>query len=153
MASTAKKPLMRLLTLLLLTVWGAVAYQIVDTVSTMEEGSPTVGSRPVGLSSRTPYQYRADVPDPFTGRPADSGASRTVRKKPGTARVAWTPPPLQLTGILTHIKKATAVLTGPDGSTHFLSRGDTLLGARILKIRQGVVAYIYNRKKAEWVLE
>ena len=63
------------------------------------------------------------------------------------------PPALQLTGILTYPRKATAVILGPDGSTHFLIRGDTLLGARILRIDRQSVAYTYNGKKAQWVLE
>jgi hypothetical protein len=151
MAGVPQKPLTRVLMILLLMIWGAVAWQVVDAVSRMD-ASPESVSVPELPEKRPPYVYRADVPDPFTGRKvrADSSLGRTG-KKPKSLR--WMPPPLALTGILTQKKKATAVLQASDGTTFFLGRGDTLHGVRILRIEPKMVSYSYGGKKAQWVLE
>jgi len=148
----SNKAFVRSLMVLLLSIWGAVAYQIIDTVTRMDVDPSSSPKNVSGRTGRALYLYRADVPDPFArqvfGTP--SGESKTKAAK--TSKPVWTPPPITLAGILTHPRKATAVLLCPDGSTHFAVQGDTLLGTRILKIRQGTVAYFYNKKKAEWVL-
>ena len=152
MVGVPQKPLVRLLMLLLLSIWGGVIYQVIDAVTRMD-APQGAQARPLVSAARVPYEYKADVPDPFTGMKLapDSSTSRgRVRPK---AAPPWMPPALQLTGILTYPRKATAVILGPDGSTHFLIRGDTLLGARILRIDRQSVAYTYNGKKAQWVLE
>ncbi len=151
MAGLPQKPLTRVLMILLLMIWGAVAYQIVDAVSRMD-APPEPASALAIPEKRQPFVYKADVPDPFTGRQAqaDSTAQR-MRKKPKP--LPWMPPPLALTGILTQKKKATAVLQATDGTTFFLARGDTLRGVRILRIEPKIVSYSYSGKKAQWVLE
>lgn len=151
MAGLPQKPLTRVLMVLLLMIWGAVAWQVVDAVSRMDAPPEPTSARAIP-EKRPPFVYRADVPDPFTGRQAKADSTvRRIRKKPKP--LPWMPPPLALTGILTQKKKATAVLQGSDGTTFFLGRWDTLLGVRILRIEPKMVSYSYSGKKALWVLE
>lgn len=151
MAGLPQKPLTRVLLILLFGIWGAVAWQVVDAVSRMD-ASPERASARTLPEKRPPYVYKADVPDPFTGRAARADITApSLRKKPKP--LPWMPPPLALTGILTQKKKATAVLQASDGTTFFLGRGDTLRGVRILRIDPKTVSYSYSGKKAEWVLE
>ncbi len=151
MAGLPQKPLTRALMILLLMIWGAVAYQVVDAVSRMDS-PPEPASACAIPEKRPPFIYKADVPDPFTGRQANADSTvRIIRKKPKP--LPWMPPPLALTGILTQKKKATAVLQSSDGTTFFLGRGDTLRGVRILRIDPRVVLYSYSGKKGQWVLE
>jgi hypothetical protein len=148
----SNKTFLRGLIVLLFCIWGAVAYQIVETVTRME-ADPTSGPKATSdQSGRTFYVYRADLPDPFRRQSGGIVTADSLKKKPRVQTPPWTPPPITLAGILTHPRKTTAVLQCADGSTHFARQGDTLLGARILKIRQGSVAYFYNKRKAEWVL-
>jgi hypothetical protein len=148
----SNKAFTRLLMVLLFCIWGGVAYQVYDTVTRMDADESPGAKSPTVRKNHEPYQYRADVPDPFRRQmmARSEGISRRAVVK--VTQPIWVPPPLMLTGILTHPRKATAVLLGPDGATFFASPGDTLLGAKILKITQGAVAYVYNKKKAEWVL-
>jgi hypothetical protein len=148
----SNKTLLRGLIVLLLCIWGAVAYQIVETVTRIE-AEPTSGPEAgMGQRGRSYYVYHADLPDPFRRQQGGGASADSLKKKAKFKKPPWTPPPITLAGILTHPRKATAVLQCADGSTHFARQGDTLLGARILKIRQGSVAYFYNKKKSEWVL-
>lgn len=151
MAGLPQKPLTRVLMILLLMIWGAVAYQVVDAVSRMDAPPEPASARAIP-EKRPPFVYKADVPDPFTGRlvRVDSTLGG-VRKKPKP--LPWMPPPFALTGILTQKKKATAVLQASDGTTFFLGRGDTLRGVRILRIDPKIVSYSYSGMKAQWVLE
>jgi hypothetical protein len=148
----SNKTFVRSLLMVLLCVWGAVAYQVIDTVARMDADPSSSSTNASGRKGRAIYVYRADVPDPFARQLLWDPSREFKRKAAKAPKPFWTPPPITLAGILTHPRKATAVLLCPDGSTHFAAQGDTLLGARILKIRQGTVAYLYNKKKAEWVL-
>jgi hypothetical protein len=148
----SNKTFTRILMVVLFCIWGGVGYQVYDTVTRMDaDDSPGAKSTTV-RKNHEPYQYRADVPDPFRRQMAARSRGSSGKPLVKVPQPVWVPPPLMLTGILTHPRKATAVLLGPDGSTFFASPGDTLLGAKILKITQGAVAYVYNKKKAEWVL-
>jgi hypothetical protein len=148
----SNKTFVRSLLVVLLCIWGAVAYQVIDTVTRMDADPSSTSKSASGRKGRAFYMYRADVPDPFRRQLLGDASGESRRKVANTPKPVWMPPPITLAGILTHPRKATAVLLCPDGSTHFAAPGDTLLGARILKIRQGTVAYLYNKKKAEWVL-
>lgn len=140
------------LMVLLFCIWGGVAYQVYDTVTRMDADESPEARNTAVRRGREPYQYRADVPDPFRRQMAARSAGASQKRTVKVPQPVWAPPPITLTGILMHPRKSTAVLLGPDGSTFFAGQGDTLLGTKILKIKQGVVAYVYNKKKAEWVL-
>jgi hypothetical protein len=148
----SNKTLVRSLLALLVCIWGAVAYQVVDTVTRLD-ADPDSGPRQDSENrGRARYVYQADVQDPFSRTLSVSPSGEARRKLTKAAKPAWVPPPITLAGILTHQRRSTAVLVCADGSTHFAAQGDTLLGARVLKVRPKAVAYLFNRKKAEWTL-
>jgi len=148
------KKLMRLLLLLVLGIWGAIAYRIYASIVAGDSSGTSlhVPSEPDKNRPVEPYVYAKDVRDPFRyvlPRRRDTSKLHAVTEPP----VVWTPPPFRLTGILVAQKNKTVMLEGSNGSAFFLHEGDTLSGVRILKIKDKTVSYAYQKKKMEWVLE
>lgn len=133
-------------------VWGTIAYQIVETISTSKDKiSGEVKRDQNGGREPESFIYASDVRDPFRYVPParrDTTHHQAVPKK----IVLWTPPPLKLTGILLADKKKTALMEGAGGSMFFLHEGDTLMGVKIIRIKDQVVTYSYTKKKAEWTM-
>jgi hypothetical protein len=146
------KPLQKFLLLLVSGTWTAIAFQIYGTIAA---GSDAEVEGAAGLHPRlkgAPFVYQADVRDPFyfPQAPRQRDSSRIVLPKP-----VWTPPPLKLTGILHGMnkRKKTAIVETATGGVFFLSEGDTVSGAKILKISANEVTYSYLKQKSQWTLE
>ena len=140
---------------LALSIWGAVAYRIYDSVE--GDGIENSGikipqniNKPIAPNR---YVYASDVRDPFRfvlPRRWEDTSGHSMPQKP---KVVWSPPPFRLTGILMASKKRTAMLEGQNGAVFFLKEGDTLAGVRVLKIKEQAVKYSYTGKTSDWVLE
>jgi hypothetical protein len=148
------KRLQKYLLFLVLAIWGMVAFRIYGTVAAGNE--PPGGAQPPSSHTdmKASFVYKADVRDPFyfplsATRHSDSTNSSVLARKQ-----VWMPPPLKLTGILQNkAKKKTAILENSAGGVFFLSEGDTLSGARILKIGSNEVSYLFLKQKSQWTLE
>ena len=148
------KKLTRLLLVLLLAIWGTVLYRIY--ASMIGQDAPIVSahlpSNFDALQHSSAYVYVNDVRDPFR-YVVSAKRDSTMKHAAIKPQVVWTPPPYKLSGILLANKKKTVMLEGPNGAAFFLHEGDTLSGVKILKIKEKVVSYFYQKKKTEWMLE
>lgn len=147
------KKMIGLLMVLLVAVWGAIAYQIIEALGDEEVRSETSSAelRPM-KKNQARYTYLADVRDPFFHNFSLSGDSvrRSGLLSKGLLRQ---PPAMELSGIVINNKRKTALLKMKDGQTYFLGEGDTLAGIRILKIQSRSVTYSFAKQKHEWVLQ
>lgn len=147
------KKVMWSLVVLVVLIWGTIAYQLYAAMSVTDDGvsvltSPTVLKPP---DQMTRYVYLSDVRDPFKyAIPAKRDTSRKAAH--GVKAPAWIPPPMKLTGVMAAGKRKTAILEGNDGLVFFLHEGDTLRGVKLLRISNQAVSYVYRKKKDEWVL-
>ncbi len=145
------KPVTWFLAVALVAIWGAIFYNIYDSISTGDSDvESVVGPASPQKISGERFVYTDDVRDPFRRTPL---VERKMEPRPAITVPAWVPPPLRLSGILVSGKKHTAIVERGDGSTLFMKEGDTLSGVKILKITPAAVEYIFNKKKAEWALE
>lgn len=148
------KTLQKFLLLLVVAIWGMVALRVYGTVVSGEADEAKSESSDARAVTRRPaFVYKPDVRDPFYFAPAvhrgDSTHSRTLP----LPKPVWTPPPLKLTGILQNrTRKKTAILENTTGDVFFLSEGDTLSGAKILKIGTSEVSYLFQKQKSQWIL-
>ena len=156
MASVRKntKLLTRILAVLLLVIWGEVAYQLVKSkhqAQVVTSAAPFHGAMQTSRP-QVPYVFIDDVRNPF----AFFNPVPHVRKDPKVVPLIvhiWAPPPVSLEGVMLGGGKRTAILTDPRGQTYFLSQGDTLDGVRILKVNDKRVIYSYDRKDSSWTVE
>jgi hypothetical protein len=147
------KFLTRALFIILIVVWGAVGFRVVETFASSSETEEILAKGGGNKSeSRIIYHYTPDIRDPFAFSPPHRP---DASKKPGGHGVLppWTPPPLALTGILGEGSHRTAMLSGVGGSVFFLHRGDTLSGVKVLEIAASKVTYLYEKKKGDWTIE
>lgn len=139
--------LTRILAVMAVSLWGVIGYKVY--VAAHGEGNDhpetDVGE---SISLHEPYTYKADVRDPFQSIPLPDSANAKRR----TAQLAWTPPPLKMTGIVGEKGLQTAILEGANGEVSFAHEGETVSGVRIIRIRSGHVVYEYMKVKKEWVL-
>ena len=124
--------------------------QIAEAVGGEDESGLVVPHRVQSQEGDTTFEFPADTRDPFAYAvlPPVSG-----RKNLKQSEVHWTPPPLRLFGLVVEPQGSTAIVESGDGRVHFLSRWDTLQGAKVLRIASGTVTYMFRNRKAEWVLE
>lgn len=133
-------------------IWTIVVYQIVSPIEDESVASVSDTLSVANGASRTPYEFKSDVRDPFFfGKPKPRrfvhlDAMRVVKP-------ALPPAPFRLTGIMTRTKRNTAVLEGTGGSVYFLAEGDTLSGIRILRIKAQDVTYLFRKKQCTWSLQ
>ena len=142
------------LTVLVIAIWGAIAYQVYASMAGADEEAQVRLSVPGSETGEqaNDYVYLADVRDPF--RFVVAARKDTAKKTAAAAqKPVWTPPPMKLTGILRTGKRKTVMLEGNDGSVFFLHEGDTLKGIKLLKIGDLAVSYLYQKKKDEWVMQ
>lgn len=147
------KLLTRILAVLLITIWGEVAYQVVRNRRQPHAttSAPAV-YHPVNTNNkRAPCVFKDNVRDPF----AYFHPVTHVRKNPKIVPLIvhiWTPPPVSLEGVMLSGGKRTAILSDRTGRTYFLSQGDTLEGVRVLDVRHSRVAYSYDKKDTCWII-
>ena len=146
------KKLFWVLVILVLGIWGAIAYQVFVAVTESDTDlaldAPRAMERTQDVAG---YVYKDDVRDPFHfGAPVGSGSKKNVNSPPPPV---WSPPPFRLTGILMTKKKKTAMLEATDGAVYFLREGDTLQGVKVLKIQPHTVRYSYQKMNALWELD
>ena len=143
------------LILLLIGVWGSIAYQLLGS-SNSSEAEPNSDSALDRFSSQTTpikYEYIANVRDPFS-LPAPIKKKEIHKNAIAPLQIPnWTPPPFKLTGIIINERKRTAMLENSDGLVYFLKEGDSIKGVRIQKIDQTNVSYVYLNGKGNWQLE
>jgi hypothetical protein len=149
------KKLIWILGVLVLAVWGMIARQILNAVTT--EDSDDASSPRVESSSYTSIErfvYSDEARDPFHYITPHVVLRKDTARKNGQKQFpVWTPPPLKLSGILLDKKKRTAMLEGNDGTILFVHEGDTLNGIRLVAIRQSSVTYLYRRKQKKLKLQ
>jgi hypothetical protein len=141
------KPVMIVLGLTLVGVWGAIGFQIFAAMNVSPEQEERVRLIKPGRDSV--YVYVADSRDPFFSPPP--------KPKPiGKAivpEIPWTPPKLKLTGVLSSGHQLSAVLEDSTGNISLLSPGETLNGVKILNVSARKVLYSYMKRNNEWILE
>ena len=141
-----------ILTVLVVSIWGTITYNIVESMSIEESSDAPVKSQPKSSSRNSikMFQYTSDVRDPFLfkNHPPKDSLVKHVAAVPSVFL-----PPFKLTGILTAGKKHTAMVEGPDGSVFFLQEKDTISGMTILKIKAQAVTYSFQKKTNDWILE
>lgn len=148
------KKITLLLTLLVLGTWGTIGYRIHASLragDARDDAVRTVPESDIAFAKRR-YVYSEVARDPFryvVPKKIDTLKGR-VSPKP---RIAWTPPPFRLTGIMSTKKRKTITLEGPGGAVYFLGERDTLCGVKVLKIDEHGVTYRYQAKKGEWTLD
>lgn len=139
--------------LLLMGIWGSIAYQLFGGSSSTETNSENVLDGMIPQTAPTRYDYVANVRDPFS-LTVSTRKKGTPNKAITTPQVpVWTPPPFRLTGIVVDKRKRTAMLESSDGSVYFLKEGDSLGGMRIRNINQTAVSYLYLNERGSWTLE
>lgn len=153
MASNKKntKLLTRLLAVLLVAIWGEVAYQLF-----FHKSDGSAANTPLSVTSlhepareQVKYVFKDNVRDPFAYIHPTVIARQ--KKKPVPLIVHhWSPPLVSFEGVILGNGRRTAILTDMNGQTHFLSRGDTLAGVRILRINDKEVEYDYEKKDTIW---
>lgn len=155
MASIRKntKFLTTLLAVLLVAIWGEIAYQLFmhgnASPATGAALSVTRADRPAG--HRVHFVFKNDVRDPFTY----AHAIVHLRRKPTAIPLKvhlWSPPRVSLEGVILGDGKRTAILSTEKGQTYFLTKGDTLEGLKILKVDDREVEYRYQKKDTSWVV-
>lgn len=142
-----------LLAVILLGVWGAIAYQVIEAISSntfSETRADRLSLRGRKSSDNLNYIYREDVRDPFSIQRALQSISPKIPKVEARVDI---PAPYKLSGILINAKKKIAVIEVQDGSIFFLCEGDTLRGVKLLKIKDRVVTYLYQKLQKSWTLE
>lgn len=144
-----RKKLNWILAVSVLCIWGAVAYRLPGAWSDGSDGITSSRSSPRATGMAVRYVYKSNTRDPFHFSIQTHHASRNT---PGT-RSQWTPPSIQLAGILTNNKRKTALIESADGEVHFLCEGDTLHGVKVLRIEDHTVTYSYRHKRARWQLD
>jgi hypothetical protein len=146
------KKIIWFLSIVLLLIWGAIGYQIITGIfQSNNNDAATIINNEAGKNlNSAKYQYIADVRDPFRFHIPSNNSINT----PNTKQVlpVWVPPTFRLTGILVNKNKRTALLEGQDGSVSFLQEGDSVAGIRILKIKEKLVVYSFQKRKGEWAL-
>jgi hypothetical protein len=154
MSAMKNKRLQKFLLLLVVAIWGMVALRVYGTMASGEsEGTNSGPASERSRSKRSAFLYKADVRDPFYFA-ASAHRQDSTRRAPVAPKVVWMPPPVKLTGILQNkAHKKTAILENATGDVFFLSEGDTLSGAKILKIKAGEVSYLFQKQKSQWILE
>jgi hypothetical protein len=138
------------LSIVLLSVWGAIGYQIVTGIFPRNDAATLINNETGKNIKSAKYQYAADIKDPFRFFIPSSKDSVKNSKPVLPVRI---PPPFQLTGILLNRNKRTAVLEENDGSVFFLHPGDTISGVRIMKISEKDVIYTYQKKFGNWRIQ
>lgn len=147
------KKLFWFLSIVLIGIWGTIAYQIVSAVRQGDEDDTqmTLFDKKKGETLAL-YHYEDDTRDPFRFYIAvkkDSMKKTITHPLP----IIWTPPPYRLTGIIMNDRMKTALLEGQDGSVSFLRQGDSVAGIQILNINEKQVVYSYHKRKSEWTLQ
>ena len=133
----------------LIAVWGSIAYQLVEAVDKTEnEEIETTYPREIPKRSAEKFTFNDNVRDPFKY----VNWTESKKQKPAQQSVLWVPPPFRLTGIVVKDKEKMAVLEGPDGTTYFVSEGETLNGVKLQKILQYTVTYKYLGQTKDWAL-
>ena len=140
---TRSKQLKRLLLALVLGIWSVVAYEVTETLASGAKEELPQEARDTTREVRQ-FVYRDEVNDPFFGKSLSQDSSRSHR--PAIA-IAWTPPPLTLSGIMGKKGKLSALFEATTGEVSFLVEGDTLAGMKILKISSGGITYCYKNQK------
>ncbi len=149
------KRLQKFLLLLVVAIWGMVALRVYGTVSEGTDDQAKSASPEAGTGSRQPaFVYTADVRDPFHFAPSVHARDSTRKNTTLIPKPVWTAPALKLTGILQNrARKKTAIVENSTGGVYFLSEGDTVSGAKILKIGTNEVSYLFQKQKSQWILE
>ncbi|MCL5035045.1 MAG: hypothetical protein M1395_08095 [Bacteroidetes bacterium] len=137
---------------LLVLIWGDIGYRLLFD---KKVGSPVNQVSDEALPDIIPGQnkqfiFTDNVRDPFAYH--DFKRVRALRKVVPTTVRPWIPPSLSLKGVILSEGRKTAVLKTSEGSTVFLSAGDTIEGVRILGIKDGVVEYSFERKDTTWTV-
>lgn len=143
---------MWILGILVIAIWGAVVYRIVDAIAQGDSGDNIVQGSAIAGTTRASGQfaYKEDVRDPFAFRaepPRKPGVKRDT-----TVGAGWTEPPFKLVGIMQKDRLTTAVLQRNDGATFFVRKGDTLSGLKVLAIDQESMKYEYRNQRRSWTL-
>ena len=140
------------LALVVIAVWGSIAYQVHSSLLTNSDGDELAVRQAGGRGEkRIHYVYLCDVRDPF--RYVTVNGQDSHRKEAASAGERhWSPPPLRLTGVLTNAATKTAILERSDGAVFFVHEGDTLEGLKVLRVRDRDVRYSYRKRNAEWVI-
>lgn len=156
MASVRKSArlLTRILAVLLLVIWGEVAYQLVKSRHQAQVATSAAPAYSLLRSNnaRVHYVFKDNVRNPF----AFFNPVPHVRKDPKVVPLIvhiWTPPPIYLEGVMLGGGKRTAILTNGSGQTFFLAQGDTIDGVMILNVNDRRVIYSYDRKDSSWTVE
>lgn len=141
--------------LLLMGVWGSIAYQLFGDSNSTEAEANSEGAldRLSTQAAQTKYDYVANVRDPFSLFVPTKKKEILKQAITPPQTPVWTPPPFKLTGIVVNKRKRTAMLESSDGSVYFLKEGDSLGGLKIRNIDQNAVTYLYLNEKRSWTLE
>jgi hypothetical protein len=148
------KRLQKFLLLLVVAVWGMVALRVYGTMASGDSDEKKSDAPGAGTRIKRPaFIYKADVRDPFYF-PSAVLRRDSVHRPTAVPKPVWMPPPLRLTGILhSKARKKTAIIENTTGGVFFLSEGDTLTGAKVLKIGTHEVSYLFQKHKSQWTLE
>jgi hypothetical protein len=142
------------LALVVIVVWGSIAYQVYSSLLTKPDGNeaPVLEAKVRNGGKRISYTYTCDVRDPFKYIAANARDSHK-KEMASAGESNWGPPPLRLTGILSNASTRTAILERNDGAVFFVHEGDTLEGLKVLRVRDREVRYSYRKRNAEWVIQ
>lgn len=145
------KLLTKILAVLVLAVWGEIAFQLFAKKEPgPRDATPVITDKVRVHAAGQKYIFKDDVRDPFAYfRPVIQ-----VQKKKFVPLIvhAWTPPPVSLEGVMLGNGKRTAILADRAGQTYFLSPSDTLCGVRILEVNDSEVAYSYQERDTSWTV-
>lgn len=146
------KVIVWLLGILLAVVWGGIGYQLF--IKRDADPSPEAIAASAAVSpgsNKARYIFDSKVRDPFAYFSTVSQPRKKPERIPLIVHI-WTPPPVSLEGVVLGEGKRTVILSTPQGSTFFLSEGDTLRGIKVLKIAANEVAYRYQNKDTNWAI-
>ncbi len=148
----SNKKILYALGVALATVWGMIAYQLIDAVAANKSTGPEVVRLPqdAGPAGKR-HPYIDNVKDPFRYF-TPQVVKRIQKPKTNLIPQIFVPPPFTLTGIIVSDSRQMAVLEAKDGTVQFLSEGDSTAGLRIQVINRKQVTYVYRNQKSTWTL-
>lgn len=145
------KLLTKILAVLVLAVWGEIAYQLfAKKAPGTGDSTPVITDKVSAHTAGQKYIFKDNVRDPF----AYFKPVIQVQKKKFVPLIVhiWTPPPVSLEGVMLGNGRRTAIIADRAGQTYFLSPGDTLDGVSILAVMDTEVSYRYDRKDTNWIV-
>ena len=156
MASVRKntKLLTRILAVLVLLIWGEVAYQLVKSKHQPHVATSAAPSYSLihANNARVPYVFKDNARDPFAFFHPVIHVRRDPKVVPLIVHI-WAPPPIYFEGVMLGGGKRTVILTNGSGETFFLAQGDTIDGVKIIEVNDQRVIYSYDRKDSSWTVE